>query len=253
MSNCHPARLRQDRYDPANLEYLEHRRWICVMKTRTILRDMWNKFISMIPTGNCFYGHDSKGRTVYFKNDRYGLSHDYVEENCSSPEKFVSCLPDDDLPMYVNSIFPKVKETVAMRMRKDPDVEIAPLREDIAAIYFRIEKISKNLYGAIGLYNDIIQRHFYNLYNNMVLDFRFERSMISLVINHRTYVFKDGNFVITPEGSNTMFLVSDLLREDKLTPDNAVDRLSLPAYVTPTCFGVDKYVRPKRDPYHFRR
>src|SRR4030042_1821174 len=110
MANYYPSRLRQDRYDPANLEYLEHRRWICVMKTRTLLRDMWNKFMSMTPAGSCFYGHDRKGRTFYFENDRHGITHDYVEERGSSPERFVSCLPDEDLPMYINSVYSGVKK-----------------------------------------------------------------------------------------------------------------------------------------------
>jgi hypothetical protein len=203
-------KLRQDRFDPKNLEALEQRRWECILKYRALLKGSWREMLEMFPKDGNVYGHYS-GRLVCFEYDGYGISHNFPEEFSTYQIEFVRCLTDKELSLYINSTSETVKQAVNKRLEGDPTFSPYELREDIVQCYYKIERKNFLFLKAIGLYEEIIKQHFQNILHRMVSTHKFDRPIISLILNGRTYTFKDDKFLIKPETYNPKFTVQDLM------------------------------------------
>jgi hypothetical protein len=219
--------MREDRYLASNLSALENARWGNVLKYQALLKDVWRPMFKDAPKDGFFYGIYKHWRidhwgigsyvahTVCFEISGHGISHDYIEENDSTADKFVRCLPEDQLALYINSGSEKVRDAVKSRLKGDSAFYPIILRQDLVDAYFSVELKSKRLLKSIELYDMIIKEHFGMLSRKLPKKFWYDSPVITLPINGRVYIYQE-KFLIKPETVNWIFSESDLTNEDSV-------------------------------------
>jgi len=209
-------KLKESRYDPNNLKALEAKRWEHVCNYNALMTGPWKDMFKHIPESGYFCGHH-KNKLVCFTHNGIGISEDYPIENDRSDrniELFVRCLRDEDLPLYINSKFEKVKSGVAKRLRKDKDFEQIPTNEDLVALYFKINKKSYRLLMTIEYYSNIILDRFKKISEKVPKKSFYDPPMMTLAINKRIYIAKGGHFILKPEDENYITTASECCKED---------------------------------------
>jgi hypothetical protein len=220
--------MREDRYLASNLSALENARWGNVLKYQALLKDVWRPMFKDVPENGFFYGmHRQWGddhydlHTVCFHICDHSIGYDYIKENDSTADKFVRCLPEDQLALYINSGSEKVRDAVKSRLKGDSAIYPIPLRQDLVDTYYSTELKSKRLLYSIEFYDKIIQEHFETLLKKLPKKPRYDNPTITLPINGRVYIYRDKGgyhssekFLIKPEMVNWVFSESDLYNND---------------------------------------
>jgi len=206
--------LRDDRFDPENLEAMEARRWACALRYKYLIRGPWKRLFEMIPKDGFCYGFH-KGIKVCFHYSDGGLSHTRLnDEGRLDPNKFVRCLPFEELALHINSPMQLVREGVAHRLKGTPGYDAIECIQDVVDLHYRLEDKIHLLLKAIKLYDEIVLYSFKTLNNRVVRPSNSASAKISLVLNGRVYVYKEGKFLISPEMQNWVFFPKDVTTKE---------------------------------------
>lgn len=217
-------KLREDRYLASNLSDIEKLRWSNVLRYQALLKNVWKPLFNKIPEGGLFYGiHGS--HTVCFHYSGEGISHDYTEEKDSTADKFVRCLPEDQLALYINSGSEKVRVAVKYRLKGDKKFDPIPFRQDLVDTYYHVELKGKRLNHSIEYCDRIILAHFEVLLDKLPQKLvRYDKPILTLPINGRVYIYQDREghplsrkFLIKPETVNWIFSQEDLLNDEPVS------------------------------------
>jgi hypothetical protein len=222
--------MREDRYLASNLSALENARWGNVLKCQTLLKDVWRPIFKLAPKDGFFYGMHKQWRddhydlhTICFKICEHSISYEYIEEKDSTADKFVRCLPEDRLALYINSGSEKVRVAVKSRLKGDSAFYPITLRQDLVDTYYNFELRNKRLFLSIELYDMIILEHFETLSRKIPKKIRYDYPIITLPINGRVYIYQrksnnalSQNFIMKPETVNWVFSELDLTNKDSV-------------------------------------
>lgn len=214
--------LREDRTLPENLSEIEQLRWNRIHDRLNLLETKWIKIFKDAPTCGHFHGYHKAWRDNHYENDHvlfnisdHGISHDFLAESDDYHAKdFVLCLPDNQLPMYINSTFEKVREAVRKRLANEKGYQPYPMVQDLVDLYYEYERMSKRINLSICYCNKIILEHFRTLSKKITYPDYYE-PLMTLTINERVYMSKKGELVLTPEMENHFFWEFDLLNDEK--------------------------------------
>lgn len=233
MSN---TMLRIEKYAPENLSAIEKKRWTHVLKRKELFDKLWKPIFTSIPEGRLFQGiykrWDGKQyitcQVCFDATDDIGIHYDILSEKSEEGgNKFVRCLPEKDLALYINSPFERVQKAVRNRLAKVEGFEYIPVRQDLVDAYFLYNQKSQRMSDAISYYDIIIKDHFYFLRKKIDSKFaNFDQPMMTLSINGRVYIFKNNEFILKPESRNWVFFETDSLNEDKVNGSH-MDRVQL--------------------------
>lgn len=221
-------KLREDRYLASNLSALENSRWRNVLKYQALLKGVWKPLFKNVPDNSFFYGMHRKWENghynlhpVCFQISEHSIGHDYLEEKDSTADKFVRCLPEEQLALYINSGSEGVRAAVKSRLKGDRNFYPIPFRQDLVDIYYSVELKSKRLLYSIELYDKIIGEHFETLSKKLPKKFWYDNPIITLAINGRVYIYQNKNsntlsqkFLMKPETANWIFSQEDLKGND---------------------------------------
>jgi len=217
--------LRVEKFTPENLSAIEEKRWGLILKRRKLLNSLWKPIFTTIPEGRMFQGirkrWDGKKYVTelvcFDATDDIGIHYDTVSEGSQEGgNKFVRCLPDTQLPRYINSTFDRVQKSVRDRLAGEKGLEYIPVRQDLVDAYFLFSQKSQRISDAISYYNTIIEDHFYYLNKKINCNKTYEQPMITLSINGRVYIYKDRKFILKPESINWIFTETDRLNMKKV-------------------------------------
>lgn len=214
--------LRDDRYLPENLSEIERLRWDRIKDRINLLKTKWRKIFRDAPKCGHFHGYHKCWREdhyetyhVLFSISDHGISNSFLVENSDQNAKeFVLCLPDNKLPMYINSTFEKVREAVKKRLANEKDYQPYPEVQELVDLYYQHERESKRINIVISYCNKIILEHFYVLLKK-VDHHPYIEPLMTLTINNRIYMAKKRELVLTPEMDKHFFWESDLLNDEK--------------------------------------
>jgi hypothetical protein len=217
--------MREDRYLASNLSALENSRWENVLKYQALFKNFWKPLFNKTPDGGLFYGiHKQcmKGcyvtHTVCFNYSGEGISHDYIEERDTTADKFVRCIPEDQLALYINSGSEKVRVAVKYRLKGDKKFDPIPFRQDLVDTYYYFGLKGRRLNRSIEYCDRIILAHFEVLLDKLPQkSIRYDKPILTLPINGRVYIYQDREghtlsrkFLIKPETVNWIFSQEDL-------------------------------------------
>ena len=214
--------LRDDRYLPENLSEIEQLRWDRIKNRINLLEIKWRKLFKDAPKCGHFHGYHEYWREDHYDKDHvlfnisdHGISHDFLSERDDYHAKsFVLCLPENQVPMYINSTFEKVREAVKNRLAKEKDYKPYPMRQDLVDLYYQHERESKRLNICIAYCNKIIIEHFRTL-SKKIDHLPYMEPLMTLTINGRLYMSKKGELILTPEMEKHFFWESDLFNDKK--------------------------------------
>jgi hypothetical protein len=147
---------------------------------------------------------------ISFNYDGVGLGDSILKEGSINAIKFIRCLEEDQLPLYINSKFEEVREAAANRLKGIKGFEPIPRRQDIVHDYYKADRRGQRLLRVIEYCDLIILEHFKSLLDKVDRKYRYEKPMLTLAINGRVYVYLDGKLLIKPESRNWIFQVSDI-------------------------------------------
>ena len=206
-----------ERYRPENIQEMEQLRWERVQRHRTVILEKWRYIFRQLPMGGSFFGTHHrwdntkqayKDHIVLFSTDGYGISNKYVTEKDYGKD-FVRCLDQRQLPKYLNSKSAEVQDAVKERMKGNEEYAPYTKRQDLVDLYYRVELESSRVHKAIGYYDLIIKDHYDNMVHRIVNKSGYDQPLVSISINNRVYVFKDGKLIIPPEQANFVFFEKD--------------------------------------------
>jgi hypothetical protein len=215
--------IREDRYSAENLSAIEQLRWKNVLKDHALINNKWKKLFNPVPEGGLFYGvHKRWDKNHYvnllvcFRVDEDSLGFDYLSEVSTSYNsvKFVRCLREDQLALFINSPSNDVREAIKKKLRGDKGFEPIALRQDLVDIYFSCELKTRRLCYSVEFCEEIIQSHFRYLMNKIPRKRYDTNPILTLSINGRVYVYQDRKFLIKPGTVNWIFSEADLSNED---------------------------------------
>ena len=225
--------LREDRYAPENLLAIEKLRWEKVLEYQDNMKKNWKPIFSRAPEEGKFHGicHFYQNgvwsdRQVCFAISEYGIGNDYIREDDRYAEAFIRCLPDNKVPLYINSVFEKVKEAAKKRLAGQKRYEPIPLRQDLVDLYYKAQRKSGLLLKSIQICTQIIEHHSRNLAHKINRTERLSSVVSSLVLNDRVYIFQDNKILVSPEINNWIFNVDDLMN-DSPVDESRLDRFKL--------------------------
>jgi hypothetical protein len=214
--------LREDRYFPENLSEIEQLRWDRVQDRINLIETKWRKIFREAPKDGHFHGYHKFWRKNHYENNHvlfnigeHGISNTFLEERDDYYAKdFVLCLPDNKVPMYINSTFAKIREAVKKRLAGEKEYQPYTMVQDLVDLYYQHERESKRLNLSVGFCNKIILEHFRTLSKKCDYPPHYE-PLITFTINNRIYMARSGQFILTPEMDNHFFWKNDLMNNEK--------------------------------------
>jgi hypothetical protein len=238
--------LREEKFTPENLSAIEEKRWLYILKRKELLETLWKPIFTTIPEEKMFQGMrkrwDGKKyvteQVCFDATDDIGIHYDTVfEKSDEGGIKFVRCIPENKLGLYINSSVERVQKAVRHRLAKVEGFGYVPVRQDLVDAYFLYNQKSQRINDAIGYCNTVIEDHFY--YINKKIDSKhknFEQPMMALSINGRVYIYKDKKFILKPESRNWIFFETDRLNEDKVD-SGYLDSMQLTVIEKEDCYA----------------
>lgn len=201
--------LCKQKLTPEALPAVEALRYKNVMKYQAHIRGPWRSVFDRIPKGGEYFGYHND-EMISFNYDGYGIAYSPLQEGSTNANKFVRCLEEELLPLYINSKFEEVRNAAANRLKGTKGYEPIPRRQDIVHDYYKADRRGQRLLKVIEFCDMVILEHFKSLLNKVDKKYRHEKPMLTLAINDRVYVYLDGKLLIKPESRNWIFQVSDI-------------------------------------------
>lgn len=208
--------LRKEKFSPGNLSDIENLRWEYVIKRQEEIKKNW---APLFKQEKCFYGTSNlsrypQGAKILFEVSDHGISYSLPKEGDLNANNFIRCLPDNKVPLYINSEFVSVRDAVKNRLEGKERYAPIPERQDLVDRYFRHEVVNSRMLKIIGYCDIIIHEHFDNLLSRVEYS-AIEHPLLILTINGRVYMCKDRMFTMTPESKKHFFWEEDLFNDKK--------------------------------------
>jgi hypothetical protein len=208
--------LCNDKLTPEALPRIEALRHRYILKYRAIMTGAWRAIWDSVPKGGLFFGmHNNE--MVCFDYDGYGIEHNNLKESDMTGKKFIRCIPEDHIPLYINSTFSQTKEAAINRFKGTPGFEPIPLRQDLVDEFYKWNSKIQRILKVIGYCDEVLLRHFRTL--NEKIDHRYQHNdrVVTLCVNGRVYMWRDGKLLVKPETINWMFQVEDISEPSRVT------------------------------------
>lgn len=211
--------LREDRFAPENLLAIEKLRWENEQRYQYLMEKCWRPIFSGLHKGDMFHGiSHSNGNgeksEVCFSISEYGIGYDYLVEDDKYADKFIRCLPDKKVPLYINSNFETVRDAAKKRLAGEKGYEPIPLRQDLVDLYYKTQDRSQRIFKTKGICTQIIEYHIDALLHKIDRKENISPVMMSISLNGRIYICYDHKIIVHPEDKNWIFTIDDIMSDD---------------------------------------
>ena len=204
-------------YGIEDLEKLEQLRWNAFLSIRRLHKGDWLRVFKLISTYKNVYGYDKSGNKILIKcHDGCSYHTEKVNEGSSSFEDYAKCLDDDQLALKVKSDIPELSETVIGIIGGS----IKSYTRDDALIqeFIKLENMFNRRYSIRSYIDRIILYHFEAILNHesrkVLNSFTFRSTCrLSLTINGREYLYKDGEIIRTPDQDYIFYTIDRYIKE----------------------------------------